>query len=608
MSSHLHDPAAEYTRCLADREAARRAYDLRFDRIANGRLAVFVLAVAFAAGAWWGGISFGWLALPGAAFTGLVVWHEITSRAAARADAAAEHYRKGLKRIDGTWPGRGKGHHFPLPEDHPYASDLDLFGEASLFELLCQAQTRAGEERLAGWMTGPQSAEAIRARQEAVRELVDRLDLREDLGRLGADVRRALRGESLARWAKRSARLPQGWQRIGALALSGAVVAALVLLVETGVAAPFLLLAAVQLVVFKFVVKPMLKIVSVAEEPARELAVLAALLIRIERESFSSAALKAIQERLREGGQPVSARIAQLERLVYLYDLQGNQLFAPVALILMWGVHVAFAMENWRARWGRHLPDWLEAVGEFEALLSLAGFAYEHPNYPFPEVVEGPPSLAGEALVHPLLKPGACVANDVHLGDELRVTIVSGSNMSGKSTYLRVVGINVVLAQIGAPVAARSLRLTPFQIGATLRVQDSIQGGVSRFYAELRRLKAVADLIDEAFPVLFLLDEILHGTNSHDRQIGAEALVKSFVERGAVGFVTTHDLALTKAANAMGAAAKNVHFSDHLDGGELRFDYTMHPGVVTHSNALQLMANLGLLPAQGDGPAPTYPV
>jgi DNA mismatch repair ATPase MutS len=141
-------------------------------------------------------------------------------------------------------------------------------------------------------------------------------------------------------------------------------------------------------------------------------------------------------------------------------------------------------------------------------------------------------------------------------------------------------------------------------LGATLRVQDSIQGGVSRFYAELRRLKAVADLIDGDVPVLFLLDEILHGTNSHDRQIGAEALVKSFVERGAVGFVTTHDLALTRAADAMDTAARNVHFSDHLEGGELRFDFTMHPGVVEHSNALQLMANLGLLPPQGDGPAP----
>lgn len=596
MTAPAQDPTAEYTRRLAEREAAHRDYEARFDHIANGRLVVFTLAVLLGAGAWWGGISYGWLALPGAAFVGLVVAHEAASRAAARAKAAADYYRKGLRRIEGTWPGSGVAGNTWQPADHPYAPDLDLFGEASLFELLCQAQTRAGEGHLVAWMIAPQSVADIRARQAAVRELTGALDLREDLGRLGAEVRRAVRGDSLARWAMREAQLPQGWQRMGALVLSCALIASLVVAIQFHILAPFTILAIVQLVVFRFVVKPMLKVMHVAEEPARELRVLAELLVRMERESFTSPKLKGLQERLRDGGQPVSTRIRQLERLVYLFELQGNQLFAPVALMLMWGVHVAFAMESWRATWGRHLPDWLEAVGDFEALLSLAGFAYEHPQYPFPEIAEGPPVLTGEALSHPLLKPGACVANDVSLGGDLRLTIVSGSNMSGKSTYLRVVGINVVLAQLGAPVAARALRLTPFQIGATLRVQDSIQGGVSRFYAELRRLKVVSDLIGGDVPVLFLLDEILHGTNSHDRQIGAEALVKSFVARGAVGFVTTHDLALTKAADAMGASAKNVHFSDQLDGGELRFDYSMHPGVVTHSNALQLMANLGLLP------------
>jgi DNA mismatch repair ATPase MutS len=292
----------------------------------------------------------------------------------------------------------------------------------------------------------------------------------------------------------------------------------------------------------------------------------------------------------------VSARIRQLERLIYLFDLHLNQLFAPVAVLLLWGVHLAFAIEGWRLQWGRHVPEWLDAVGEFEALLSLSGFAYEHPDYPYPELVSGSPRIDGRALAHPLLKPGACVPNDVALGGALKVILVSGSNMSGKSTYLRTIGVNVVLAQLGAPVCAASLQLTPMTIGATLRVQDSIQDGISRFYAELRRLKTVADAIDGPVPVLFLLDEILHGTNSHDRQIGAEALVKSFVARGAIGLVTTHDLALTRAADAMGAAAANVHFSDTLDGGELRFDYTMRPGVVDHSNALQLMANLGLLP------------
>lgn len=600
MHAPDYDPTTEYTHRLAVREAARQALERRFDHIANGRLAVVVVALVLAAFWWWGGWSAWWLVLPVGGFVGLAAWHEVTARAMSRARAAVAFYQRGLRRIEGAWHGEGATGRHLQGADHPYAPDLDLFGDDSLFQLIGQARTRGGEACLARWMQTPQSVEDIRARQEAVRELTGRLDLREDLGHLGEAVRRAVRGESLVRWASGSRHLPPGWPRIAALTLSAFTLVALGVAIQFDFYAPFFLLVTIQFLVLQFAIKPVLAVVHVAEEPARELAVLARLLARIESEPFASPLLRDIRGRLEEEGQPVTRRIQQLERLVYLIDLQGNQLFWPVALLLMWGLHLAYALEAWRSRWGKHLPQWLEAVGEFEALLSLAGFAWEHPDYPFPEVLDGAPELNGTGLVHPLLKPGACVPNDVALGGELRVIIVSGSNMSGKSTYLRVVGINVVLAQLGAPVAARAMKLTPFQIGATLRVQDSIQGGVSRFYAELRRLKAVADLIDGDTPVLFLLDEILHGTNSHDRQIGAEALVKSFVGRGALGFVTTHDLALTRAADAMGDAAKNVHFSDHLDGGELRFDYTMRLGVVEHSNALQLMANLGLLPPLGD--------
>lgn len=597
MTTEVHDPIAEYTKRLSQRMAVHAACDGRYDLIANARLAVFALALALLAGSWWGGMSYGWLALPAAAFLGLVVWHETTFRARRRAEAAVTYYQKGLRRIDGDWPGDGDQQTSRQISDHPFASDLDLFGEASLFELLCQAQTRVGTQRLADWMQQPQSAADIRARQAAVRELTSRVDLREDLARLGSDVHSAVRGETLARWAVRDAELPQGWMRYGFLALTAATVLALLVFVQWNIGFPFLLLLVLQLVLTKTVAKRVLQVVQAVEEPERELRVLSHLLARMEGESFNSPLLQGIQAKLTEEGVAVTGRLKQLERLVFLFNLNLNQLFMAVGLLLAWGVHFAFAIEAWRLRWGRHLPAWLDAVGEFEALLSLAAFAYEHPERPFPEILDDDPVLEGEALVHPLLKPGACVPNSVHLGGDLRVTIVSGSNMSGKSTYLRVVGINVVLAQLGAPVAAESLRLTPFQLGATLRVQDSIQGGISRFYAELRRLKVVSELISGDVPVLFLLDEILHGTNSHDRQVGAEALVRSFVARGAVGFVTTHDLALTRAADAMGAAASNVHFSDHLEGRELRFDYTMHPGVVEHSNALQLMANLGLLPA-----------
>ncbi|MCF6285269.1 MAG: DNA mismatch repair protein MutS [Candidatus Hydrogenedentes bacterium] len=597
MTNESHNPQAVYEARLAQLRAACVAHEKRFDHIANARLAVFAVALALGGAAWASdGVSWWWILLPLAAFVALLVWHERTARARTRAKAGAAFYERGLRRMAGDWPGDGNQSTDRLEEDHGYALDLDLFGEASLFELLCQAKTEAGERHLADWLQQPQKREDILARQAAVQELTGRVALREDLGLLGAAVRKSVQGESLSRWAVKPTILPQNGLRTLFLVLTGLAVLFLILGISVGFYAPLVVIFGVQLVLLRTLARPILQVVQEVEEPTRELRVLALLLERLEQEKFEGSLLRDIHTRLMEAQQPVSQRIKQLERLVFLFDLHLNQLFAPIAILLMWGVHLAFAIESWRVRWGQHVPKWLDAVGELEALLSLSAFAYEHPDYPYPDIMTGPSHLEGTALEHPLLKPGASVANDVRLGDGLKVTIVSGSNMSGKSTYLRVVGINVVLAQLGLSVCAKSLQLTPFRIGATLRVQDSIQGGISRFYAELKRLKSVSGAIDDESPVLFLLDEILHGTNSHDRQIGAEALVKSFVARGAVGFVTTHDLALTKAADAMGNTAANVHFSDTLEGGELRFDYTMRAGVVDHSNALQLMANLGLLP------------
>jgi DNA mismatch repair ATPase MutS len=240
------------------------------------------------------------------------------------------------------------------------------------------------------------------------------------------------------------------------------------------------------------------------------------------------------------------------------------------------------------------LRRWLGAVGEIEALSSLAAYHYEHPTDVFPDVVEGPPAFEAEDLGHPLLDDAINIRNDVRIGGDLRVLIVSGSNMSGKSTLLRTVGINTVLAQAGAPVRARHLRLTTLEIGASIRIQDSLHSGVSRFYAEITRLGLIMRRATEPGRVLFLIDELLHGTNSHDRRIGAEAVVRGLVERGAIGLVTTHDLALASVATAMGSRGANVHFQDVLDNGRLRFDYRMRSGVVEHSNALELMRSVGL--------------
>jgi DNA mismatch repair ATPase MutS len=293
------------------------------------------------------------------------------------------------------------------------------------------------------------------------------------------------------------------------------------------------------------------------------------------------------------GGKHPSAQIKKLVQLIDWLNSRRNPGFALIGPFLLWATQFSFSIEKWRERCGPALPRWLDAVAEFEALCAVAGYAFEHPTDPFPEIVEEGPLFEGENLCHPLLASGRCVANSVRLGATPQLLLVSGSNRTGKSTLMRTVGINVVLALAGSPVRAASLRVSVLKIGATIRVLDSLQGGTSRFYAEIQRLKNIMDLAKES-PVLFLLDEILHGTNSHDRALGAEALVRGLVGRGAIGLVTTHDLALAKVAESLSPKARNVHFEDHLENGRMVFDYRLRPGIVQKSNALELMRAVGL--------------
>jgi DNA mismatch repair ATPase MutS len=347
-------------------------------------------------------------------------------------------------------------------------------------------------------------------------------------------------------------------------------------------------------------VRPALQqVLASVETPAHELELLALLLKRLERETFTSPTLARLRRTLQADGKPASQHIHQLTRLVHHFDSARNQFFRVIAAPLIWMPQFAMAIEAWRIRCGPHIGEWMAAVGEFEALCSLASFAYERPSAVFPDLIASlpgaaEPHLEATGLAHPLIPPAEAVANDVALGGNMRLWIISGSNMSGKSTFLRAIGLNTVLAWAGAPVTAASMRLSRFDIGASLRTNDSLSDHRSRFYAEISRLREIVDLARAGKPTLFLLDELLSGTNSHDRRIGAEGLIRSLVERGAIGLVTTHDLALAEIVSSFGGRAANVHFEDHLEGGEIRFDYRLRQGVVTRSNALELMRAVGL--------------
>jgi len=336
--------------------------------------------------------------------------------------------------------------------------------------------------------------------------------------------------------------------------------------------------------------------------------VLAVVLARIEQETFVANRLTLLQQSLGDTDarrrMAASVSIHRLHWLVELHDWQHNAIFAAVAAAVLWGTHLALSIEAWRRAHGRHVREWLRVCGEFEALASLSAYRYEHPADPFPELFNGDrqsPLFDGARLGHPLIPATRMVRNDVALGRDIQLLVVSGSNMSGKSTLLRTVGVNAVLAFAGAPVRATRLRLSPLRIGATLRIQDSLQEGRSRFFAEISRIREVADLAAGPTPVLFLLDELLHGTNSHDRAVGAAGVLRALVERGGIGLVTTHDLALTAIADDFHGHAANVHFDDRFEGGTIAFDYVMKPGPVTRSNALALMRAVGLEVQESDG-------
>ena len=587
-------PAGEYTTRLGRLRTAALRLSRLDARVSWTRLAVFLAGAALALLWWRGATAAGWPVMALAGFVVLVVRHDRVIRQASVVARTIAFYERGLARIEDRWAGGGDAGDRFRDDHHLYANDLDIFGAGSLFQLLSSARTRAGEETLATWLTCPASPPEIRARQEAVTELAPALDLREALALAGADVAASVDPGHLTAWAEAPGTLRMPALRVVAVLFTAAVVAAAAYGLATGnygVAVGVLLAQALFAIPQRARVQ---QVLHAAESPAHDLDVVAHVLARLEHETFASPRLAALRQELATSGVQASVAIRRLHRLVEWHDWQHNQFFAPLAAALLWGTHLAWAIERWRSRHGGHVRAWLRLVGEFEALSSLAAYRYEHPDDVWPAIGEGDARFDARALGHPLLPNARMVRNDVALSAVTPLLIVSGSNMSGKSTLLRTVGINAVLALAGAPVRAESLRLTPLAIGATLRIQDSLQEGRSRFYAEITRIRDIADTATGPLPLLFLLDELFHGTNSHDRMAGAAGVLRSLAERGAIGLITTHDLALTSIAADLGSRAVNVHFEDHFEGGQIQFDYRVKPGPVTRSNAIALMRAVGL--------------
>lgn len=602
--------------------AAKRRSVLLYGRL---RLALFAAAIV---GAWWlfasGRSTAAWLVMAGAAvaFAVLVALQRVARRRMRRAGFMAAFNREGIARVEHRWPGLRPAPDLAAPRDHDYAADLDLFGPASLLHLTGVCGTAPGWRTLRAWLLGPADTDTVALRQAAVQEMAGALDFRDRLAaeaRLldapappGAGAAPHDPADRFLRWAEGDPWLPSHrWLRIASFLLPAANIAGIALYWTGTLPVPAL---AWPLVISSLVVtlrwRAIHRVFDEADDGESGVRQYGPMLGHLAAASLGSRYAQALRQRIGTGPGAAPDEIATLRRLLDTADARRSPLFhLPLAVILHWDVHVLAALERWKARSGSRVRDWLDVVGEAEALASLAALAADHPDWTMPVLDPEARTVEARGLGHPLIAPGECVRNDVRVGPAGSFLLVTGSNMAGKSTLLRALGLNAVLARAGGPVCAEQMRMPPLRVMTSIRFEDSLADGVSYFMAGLLRLKGVVDVArsaiaapagnaatpDAAPGTLYLLDEILQGTNSAERRIAARTVVRQLLETGAIGAVTTHDLSLAD-ADDLTARAVPVHFTESVDDGAagLTFDYRLRPGIATSTNALKLLEMVGL--------------
>ena len=606
-------PARRYEDALGRYASARVPEARRSTLISRLRLVTFLPGAACFALALGRGPIAPWLAAATglfAVFAVLVVWHARVEDRIAWLDALTLVNERSVARVRRDWAKLPSGDPpTGLSVDgHPYAADLDVFGRASLFQWVGPTATSMGAQRLAGWLLAPASREEVAARQEAAAALAPLDEWREHLAAHGvrSSGARQAEVEQFLKWAEggpflggRSALL-----RVAVLAIT-AVIWVLIALFAAGVTDRALWL--IPVVVGLMLSFPLALHTNAWLDRAgggqHALSRYASVLEHAVRAPRAGLRLSSLQDRLTTNGVQAPASMRRLNRILGFGELRHSAgiFHFLIQAVTLWDFHVVFALERWRIHAGPHVRGWFEAVADLDALALFAGIARDNPDW-CPPVVVGPQEhavLAAVALSHPLLPDDRRVANDVRIGPPGTLLLVTGSNMSGKSTLLRAIGLNLVLAQAGGVVAAARFSLPSCDVQTSLRVQDSLELGLSYFMAALARLKGVVDAAEHERPgrvLFYLLDEILQGTNSVERALAVRAIARHLLQAGAIGVMTTHDLSLA-AEEPLASAAQLVHFTEIVgDNGEMRFDYLLRPGLATSRNALRLMKLIGIDP------------
>ena len=612
------DPSAAYDARARAHRADQRRHRRDAERLSWLRVLLFVVgfaSVALGLAAEGPGVAIysGLLALVVGTFTAVARRQRAAERRARWHGALAQVCTEAQHRLARRWDELPPTAAEPADPAHPYAADLDVLGRASLLQLLGPLGASTGAATARAWLLEPADAEVIRERQAAVADLAGRAGFREEIaararlagGARAGDVHGFLAWAESTPWlASRPglARLrwlpPVAWGLTVVLAVAGVVPA-------SAFTVPILVGIAVAVAGGRAVHA----LLGRAAPGSATFRLFGEQFNRILREDVEAPLLRRLQGELMADHVPAELALRRLRRLLDAAELRYSPtLHMVVNVVTAWDLHVVAALDGWQARHGIGARRWFEVLGETEVLAAFGGLLHDHPDWTLPEVAVGAGGYEAQALGHPLLPPGGCVRNDVAVGPAGTFLFVTGSNMAGKSTLLRAVGANAVLAQAGAPVCAGRLRLPPVSLLTSMRVSDSLAAGLSFFMAELVRLKGVVEAARQAAPAaaagngaprtaLYLLDEILQGTNSAERQVAARRILEHLLRVGAIGAVSSHDLSLADTPPLRDAAVP-VHFRETLasgpDGATMTFDYLLRAGPATSANALRLVEMVGL--------------
>lgn len=501
-----------------------------------------------------------------------------------------------INRVNNNLAGIDDGEMF-MDKKHPYLHDLDIFGKNSLYQLVNRAVSPSGRHTLAKWLSAPATEDAILERQEAVKEMVPMLSWRQSFQASGKqqDVKDK-NFSTLLQWINEPDQLINNRTY---KVLSYMLPLATIILILLNIYADLNVYFTVALLVINGIVLKKFagyakNITEKTFDGIQTLRAYGRMISQIESTAFESATLKDLRHVFVHENFKASGSIAKLQKILDFLQSRSNMFYVFFNFVLLFDLHLVFRAEKWKRQQKADVNQWFDNIGKLEAINSLAGFAYANPEYVLPVISNQPYIFIAKSLGHPLIPKAERITNDLEMTGKGTIDIITGSNMSGKSTFLRTIGVNAVLALAGAPVCAKRLELSRMQVFTSMRTEDNLEEHVSSFYAELRRIKMLLEILEEkTLPVMFMLDEILKGTNSKDRHAGAAALIHQISDADAMGFVSTHDLELGQLTESL-SNVKNFSFNSIVAGDEIIFNYTLEEGICNSFNASKLMEKIGI--------------